>query len=231
MTCAEPAGVSSWMLAPPGVSVCGRGAEVAEADAVSANLRPGFACRFNEFGRPLVVRIQYSDAGCGIDGAVEEKALRGEVLVHRLVVVEMVAREIGKDGDVKRNAISAALVERVARDLGDQFAGAATGTLGHQFEQIARLGRGVERGTHFAGKVVFDGADQNRLASSSVEQRFGEKGRRRLSVCSGDAGGGHLALGMPEEGSGSFSEGAATMLDFRQRDVGVVDDEVIEGRR
>ena len=44
--------------------------------------------------------------------------------------------------------------------------------LGHQLEQVARLGRGVHRGAHFAGHVIFDGADEHRLARGGIEQRF-----------------------------------------------------------
>ena len=48
--------------------------------------------------------------------------------------------------------------------------------LGHQLEKIARLRRGVQRGAHFSGDVIFDGADENSGAGGGVEQRFGEKG-------------------------------------------------------
>ena len=106
----------------------------------------------------------HGDARRGIDRAVEEQALGGEVLLHGLVVVEMVAGEVGEDGDVEVDAGSAALVERVARDFGDQFGGAAADAFGHQLEEIARLGRGVERGAHFAGDVVLDGADEDCFA-------------------------------------------------------------------
>ena len=88
---------------------------------------------------------------------------------------------------------------------------------GHQFEKIARLGRGVERGAHFAGDVIFDGADQNGVARGGVEQRFGEKGGGGFAVGAGDAGGGELALGMAEEGGGSLGERAAAVLDFERQ--------------
>ena len=105
----------------------------------------------------------------------------------------------------------------VARDFGDQFGGAAADAFGHQFEEIARLGRGVERGAHFAGDVVFDGADENGFARGGVEQRFGEKCRCRLAVGAGDAGGGERALGMAEEGGGGLGQRAAAVFDFEQR--------------
>ena len=163
------------------------------------------------------MRVEDRDARRRIHGAVEEQTLGGEVLLHRPVVVEMIAREIGEDGDVEGDAGGAALVEAVARDFGDEFGGSAAGAFGHQFEEIARFGRGVERGTNFAGDVVFDGADQDCFAGGGVQQRFGEKGRRRFAVGAGDAGGGERALGMAEEGGGGFGQRAAAVLDFERR--------------
>ena len=48
--------------------------------------------------------IDDCDARGGIDGAVEQEALGGEVLLHGDVVVEMIAGEIGEDGDVEGDA-------------------------------------------------------------------------------------------------------------------------------
>ena len=111
----------------------------------------------------------------------------------------------------------AALVECVAGNFGDEFGGAAARAFGHQFEEVARFGRGVERGAHFAGNVVLDGADEDGFAGGGVEKRFDEKGGGGFAVGAGDAGGGELALGMAEEGGGGFGEGAAAVLDFERR--------------
>ena len=61
-----------------------------------------------------VVGVDDGDAGGGIDRAVKEQTLGGEVLLHGLVIVEMVAGEVGEDGDVEVDAGRAALVEGVA---------------------------------------------------------------------------------------------------------------------
>ena len=60
------------------------------------------------------LRVDDGDARSGVDGAVEEQALGGEVLLHGLVIVEMIAGEVGEDGDVEVDAGGAALVEGVA---------------------------------------------------------------------------------------------------------------------
>ena len=72
----------------------------------------------------------------------------------------------------------------------------------------------MDRGAHFAGDVIFDGADENGFARGGVEQRFGEEGRGGFAVGAGDAGGSELALGMTEEGGGGLGERAAAVLDF-----------------
>ena len=76
------------------------------------------------------------------------------------------------------------------------------------------------RGAHFAGDVIFDGADENGFAGGGVEQRFGQKGGGGFAVGAGDAGGGELALGMAEEGGGGLRQRAAAMLDFEDGQAG-----------
>ncbi len=173
----------------------------------------------------------HGDARRRIDRAVEEQALGGEVVLHGLVVVEVVAREIGEDGHVEVDSGHASLVERVARDFGDEFGCAARHAFGHQLEQVARFGRGVDRRPHFAGHMIFNGADENRLARGGIQQRFGQKGRGGFAVGAGDSGGGELAFGMAEECGGSLGQRAAAVLDLEQRQARLIDGEVVEGRR
>ena len=95
---------------------------------------------------------------------------------------------------------------------------------GHQLEEVARLGRGVDGGTHLAGDVVLDGADEDRVAGGGVEKRFGEEGSGGFAVGAGDAGGGELALGMGEEGGRGLGERAAAVLDFEDGQAGLEDE-------
>ena len=78
------------------------GAPVAHANSVGANLRAGCACGRGQRFASRIVRVDDGDARSGIDRAVEEQALGGEVLLHGLVIVEVVAGEVGEDGDVER---------------------------------------------------------------------------------------------------------------------------------
>ncbi len=90
------------------------GAPVAVADSIGADFGAGVARGGGQFFGARIVRVDDGDARSGIDRAVEEQALGGEVVFHRLVVVEVVAREVGEDGDIEGNSGHAALIERVA---------------------------------------------------------------------------------------------------------------------
>jgi hypothetical protein len=93
------------------VSRCLDGAPVALADAIGADLCAGVASCGGELLCALIVGVEHGDARSRIDGAVEEQALGGEVFFHRLVIVEMVAGEVGEDSHVEVDAGGAALVE------------------------------------------------------------------------------------------------------------------------
>ena len=86
-------------------------------------------------------------------------------------------------------------------------------------------------GTHFAGDVVLDGADEDCLARGGVQQRLGEKCGGGLAVGAGDADGGQLALGMAKERGRGLGQRAASVLDFKGGRTGFVNGQVVEGVR
>src|SRR5208337_227625 len=70
-----------------------RGAPIALADAIGTNFRAGLASRLRKLLRVWIVRVQDRDTRRRVHRAVEEQALRGKIIFHRVVVVEMVARQ------------------------------------------------------------------------------------------------------------------------------------------
>ena len=92
--------------------------------------------------------------------ALKENCLGGEILFHRAVVVEMIAREIGKDGDVEGNAVNALLLERMGGDFHHRFGAAAFKRAREELIQFKRFGRGVRGGKALVLDAIFDGADQ-----------------------------------------------------------------------
>ena len=84
------------------------------SDAISSNLGAGVAGGRGQFRRARIVGIEDSDTWSGIDRAVEKETLGGKVFFHRLVIVEVVASEVGEDGDIEGDSGHASLIERVA---------------------------------------------------------------------------------------------------------------------
>ncbi len=119
-----------------------------------------------------IMRIENGYARGRVLGAVEEEFLGGEILLHGLVIVEVVAGEVGEDGDVEWAVRHAALVESVAGDLRDELGCAAGDAFGHELEKISGLGGGVDGGTRLTGHVVFDGADEDCFAGGGVEEEL-----------------------------------------------------------
>ena len=148
------------------------------------------------------------------------------------MIVEVIARQVGKHGHVKLDAGGAALVEPVAGDFGDKFRGALrcdssaiSSKRSRDSGVVCSEGR-VSPATWYS-MVPIRGC----LAGRAIEQRFDEKCGRGFSVGAGDAGGGELFFRMVEEGGGRFREGAAAMLDFEHGEFGIVDEQMIEGGR
>ncbi len=83
--------------------------------------------------------IDDCDARCRIDRAIEQQALGCEVVLHGLVIVEMIARQVGENRDIEGDSGGAALGECVARDLGDQLSRATAYSHSQQFEEIRAI--------------------------------------------------------------------------------------------
>ena len=160
--------------------------------------------------------------GGGAPTPAEEARLRGEVLLHGAVVVEMVLGEIGEDGDIDGQTPDALLLEGVAGHLHDGFGCAEFYAIGKEFENVARLRRGVGRGADFVGDVGLDGSDENAGAAYAAQHRFEEEGGGRLAVGAGYGAERERALGMAHDRGGDLGEGAASMLDQRDGDGGVL---------
>jgi len=86
-------------------------APIAFFNSIAANLRAGSACSNGQSIGVLVVGVDYGDARSGVDRAVEQQALGGEVLLHGLVIVEVVAGEVGEHCDVESYSGGPALIE------------------------------------------------------------------------------------------------------------------------
>ena len=84
------------------------------SDSIGPHLRACLARHLGKIFRARIVRIDHCNPRSRIDRAVEQQPLGREVLLHRVVIIEMVAGQVSKDGHIKTQTDGAALVECVA---------------------------------------------------------------------------------------------------------------------
>src|SRR5205807_6136327 len=97
--------------------------------------------------------------------ATKQSQLGGEIFFHAVVEIEMVTREIGEGGNIKRNSIYAFLRERMGADFHDCVRLAFRCRLRKHPVQLQRLWRGMRSRNGFAGITVFNCARQHWLAA------------------------------------------------------------------
>ena len=130
-------------------------------------------------------------------GPREELRLGGAVRGHRLVIVEMIAREVGEQRDVERRAVDAALVEAVRRHLHRHRARARGVELREQLVQHRDVGRRVRRRRERADEAVAERAEHRGAAAARIERLRDPLRARRLAVGAGDADHPQLRDGLP----------------------------------
>jgi hypothetical protein len=97
----------------PRSNVDTRRVKVATIPSIAKHHRTAFAAELGQLSAIFVVEVGNRGAGRIGAASLEQHAFGGEILRHRRVIVEMVAREIGKHGHVKGHAIHALLRESV----------------------------------------------------------------------------------------------------------------------
>ena len=131
-----------------------------------------------------------SSALVRLPGQLVEQALLGrEIGLHRLVVIEVVLRQVGEDRGIKLDVADAVLVQRVARCLHDRRAAIDIAHLAQQTLHIIRLGRGPRRGNFARSYHIAHGADEPARALGHVEQVLEQEGDSGFSVRSRHPGG------------------------------------------
>ena len=112
----------------------------------------------------------------------EQAPLGEEVVLHRVVEVEVVLREVREDGHREVRRLGAAELERVRGDLDRASAVAAVEHLREHGLQIDRLGRRAGHLPLLPTDNRGDRAEQPALLARRLQQRAHEIGRRGLAV-------------------------------------------------
>ena len=148
----------------------------------------------------------------------EERRLRPEVVLHRLVEVEVVLREVGEQGDVEDRAVDAVLGERVARDLHDDVGRAGLPHHGEQGVQVGRLRSGANRLDPDPPHPRLDRAEEAGRLAERAQARLDEVRGRRLAVGAGDPDQGEVAGGLPVDEGGHVAEDGPWVGDHEHGD-------------
>ena len=182
--------------------------------ASGADRRDGDAGPLHQASPPVVV-----DADEPLPGPLgrEERCLGREVVLHVGVEVEVVAGQVGEEGDVVDHPVDAVLHEGVAGHLHDAHVEAALGHDGQQRVQLGSLRRRAHAAEPLVAEAGLHGADEPRPASERPQRRVDEVGGRRLAVRARDA---HEAQRQPlgaEHPGRQGTEHLARAVDDEQR--------------
>ena len=136
---------------------------------------------------PGVVGVDHRDIG---PVCLEEPRLRAVVLLHRSVMVEVLAAQVGERGDVEGHRVHPVLGEGVGGDLERDRLRPFLAEVGECRLEDRCLRRGAD---------AVEGADDTRRDPGVVEHGANEMGHRRLAVGPRHADGGQRACRMSVE--------------------------------
>ena len=160
----------------------------------------------------FVIDIENGGARRFGSAALEKNLFGAEIFVHGVVVVEMVAREVGEGGGAEAHAVDALLIERVARDLHAH----ALGTVRMQLRELAVHAHGIGRGVHSGGDLGryahSESSDVGGRPPAPLERLREQPRAGGLAVGAGDAGDRELLRRRVEEAVGDLQPNQAVVL-------------------
>ena len=135
--------------------------------------------------------------GCGFE-VVEEALLRIAVVIEGLMVVDMIAREVGEECSVEVESCYALLGDGVRGDLHEGMGAARIDHAAKEAVEFDGVGRGMGGGDGFGLDIVDDRGEQSGLVTECTRELIEKRGDGGLAVGAGDADEG--------EGFGGFAE-------------------------
>ena len=134
-----------------------------------------------------------------------------------MVVVEVVAGEIGEDRDVERDSVNPLLLQCVRGNFHHGFGCTLAQRLVQNAIQLKRLRSRVRRWQPFPRDVIFDGPDQRALAASGGQNGFDQKRSGTFPIRAGDAGDGEKLGGFLIKVGAQSRQRATPMGNLRPR--------------
>ena len=149
----------------------------------------------------------------------EQAGLRGEVVLHVRMEVEVVTTEVGEHRDVEDDPVDPAHHQRVAGDLHRAGVHAA---LAHQCEERVQVGglRGGQLRLHVdTGDAGADGADRRRRHARLLQAALHQPRGRRLALGPGHPDHPQRRGGLAVDPGSEAAEHRSRPLDHEQRDL------------
>ena len=167
----------------------------------------------------LVVDIGQGKRALG--QSVEERLLGLQIGLYRLVIVDVVACQVGKDGPVEIEPGNAVLGCRVRTHLHEGILATGIDHLAQQTVQMQRVGGGVGSGNLHRIDVVAHRREEPRLVTQRAEHLVQQCGRGRLAVGTGYPHQRKLARGIAIPSRGQHAESYRTVIDFYIRHLAI----------
>ena len=146
--------------------------------------------------------VQVDHAGRVGRQHLEQPALGGEVRLHVLMEVEVIARQVAEHAGGEAHAVDALQRQGVRRDFHHRRPAAVLQHLAQQLLHVRGFRRGARGFAILAANAVRDGAEHAGAKAGGVEDRRQQVRRRGLAVRAGDADDRHAPARVIEEAIG-----------------------------
>ena len=122
---------------------------------------------------------------------IEELRLREHVVLHRLVIVEMILREVREHGRIELDARDALLVQRMTGDFHDHVVHTLFAHHSQRLLQLDHIRRRVVDGVDLILDHDLNCADETHFIARMAQNTARDVARRRLAVRARDADDAH----------------------------------------
>src|SRR4029077_8068418 len=157
----------------------------------------GLLCDVAELLAIGVVNIDDAAARRSRAGTLKQASLGGEIILHGVVEIEMIARQIGENGNGKAAAPKTIEGQRVRTAFQNRVRAARPDDFGKETLQIERFGRGGSGRIGFERRAIFDGAEKTAPQTGGADDRIEQKTRGGLAIRSGNSSELQLVGGTP----------------------------------
>src|SRR5262249_2002987 len=131
--------------------------------------------------------IDYRSSHRRVETAVKEPPLHSEIVLHRLVIVEVILSQIGKDHGCKLEIIDAMEIDSMRRDLHGSKLTTGIYRRAQNALYLTSLGRRPLCGLQLVSNTSANGREHRRFSMSSTKDRIYKIRSSGLTVSAGNS--------------------------------------------